>query len=137
MRVISFFCVMALAGIAQAADLTVTITAPAPTGEVRAMLFKDATSFDHRQDPVAAIALAPHDGKISTTISGLPPGIYAVAAFQDLNGNERLDTNLFGAPTEPYGFSNDAAGAMGPPGFDKAAVTVGDSDLAITVHLRR
>ena len=39
-------------------------------------------------------------------------------------------------PTVPYGFSNDAAGSIGPPSFDQAAVLPGEGGLAITIHLR-
>ena len=48
-------------------------------------------------------------------------GHYAVAIFQDLNGNGTLDKNALGIPSEPYGFSNDARGKMGPPKFKDAA----------------
>ena len=42
---------------------------------------------------------------------------------------------LLGLPTERYGFSNDARGRMGPPGFDAAAVPL-DADHSITIRLR-
>ena len=66
---------------------------------------------------------------------GLPAGRYVVKSFADENGNAKLDTNLLGLPTERYGFSNDARGRMGPPGFDAAAVPL-DADHSITIRLR-
>jgi uncharacterized protein (DUF2141 family) len=54
----------------------------------------------------------------------LPPGEYAAVAFQDVNGNGKLDKNLLGMPKEPYGFSNGARGSAGPPKFSAAAVTL-------------
>lgn len=54
----------------------------------------------------------------------LPPGGYAAVAFQDVNGNGKLDKNLLGIPREPYGFSNSARGSAGPPKFSAAAVTL-------------
>ncbi|MDV7400114.1 DUF2141 domain-containing protein, partial [Arthrospira platensis SPKY1] len=45
----------------------------------------------------------------------LPKGAYAVSAFHDINNNGKLDTNPFGIPKEPYGFSNNARGIFGPP----------------------
>jgi uncharacterized protein (DUF2141 family) len=54
----------------------------------------------------------------------LPPGQYAAVAYQDTNGNGKLDKNLFGIPKEPYGFSNGARGSAGPPKFSAAAVTL-------------
>ena len=51
----------------------------------------------------------------------LKDGKYALSVFQDLNMNGELDTNFFGIPTEPYGFSNNAMGTFGPPNFTKAS----------------
>lgn len=48
----------------------------------------------------------------------LPTGQYAVALFQDRNGNGELDTNFFGAPVEPYGFSNNVRPRFSQPGFE-------------------
>jgi uncharacterized protein (DUF2141 family) len=48
-------------------------------------------------------------GKTSATlrIDDLPYGTYAIAIFQDTNGNGKLDTGAFGIPKEPYAFSNN------------------------------
>lgn len=54
----------------------------------------------------------------------LPPGRYAVAVFHDENGNDELDTNLLGIPTEGTGFSSNAQGHFGPPSFQDAAVEI-------------
>lgn len=35
----------------------------------------------------------------------LPEGEYAVAVFQDLNEDGKMNANFFGIPTDPYGFS--------------------------------
>lgn len=46
----------------------------------------------------------------------------AIAVFQDIDGNGKLSKNKMGAPTEPYGFSNNARGFLGPPSFKQAAL---------------
>lgn len=51
--------------------------------------------------------------------SDLPAGTYAVRFFHDANNSGKMETNLFGKPTEGYGFSNNVKGAFGPPPFDK------------------
>ena len=66
---------------------------------------------------------------------GLPKGTYALALFQDLNGNGTLDTGAFGIPQEPTGFSNDAQDVMGPPSFEECSFTV-RGDTTLVVHLR-
>jgi uncharacterized protein (DUF2141 family) len=50
----------------------------------------------------------------------IPAGVYAIACFHDENKNGKLDTGLFGIPTEGTVASNHAKGFMGPPSFDKA-----------------
>jgi uncharacterized protein (DUF2141 family) len=39
-------------------------------------------------------------------------GEYAISLYHDVNGNNKLDTGLYGIPVEGYGFSNHAKGAM-------------------------
>ncbi|MFM9985948.1 MAG: DUF2141 domain-containing protein [Flavobacteriales bacterium] len=36
----------------------------------------------------------------------MPYGMYAIAVFNDMNGNNLLDKNLLGMPAEGYGFSS-------------------------------
>lgn len=50
----------------------------------------------------------------------------AIAVFQDLNGDGKLTKNGFGLPIEPYGFSNNARGLLGPPSFSQAMITIVD-----------
>jgi uncharacterized protein (DUF2141 family) len=70
------------------------------------------------------------------SLGELAPGRYALFAMHDANGNGDLDRNFFGIPTESYGFSNGAAGTVGPPSFDAAAVVVnGDAPSRIVIRL--
>ena len=43
------------------------------------------------------------------------------------------DKNAWGVPTEPYGFSNNAEGFLGPPSFADAAILLDGSDTSITI----
>lgn len=69
----------------------------------------------------------------SIPITGVPPGTYAVMAYQDENENGELDRYFFGPPKENYGFSRDARGKFGPPSFDDAAIQVKDDASGPTV----
>jgi uncharacterized protein (DUF2141 family) len=80
-------------------------------------------------------ARQPGAAKAVLVYRNLPAGPYAVTAFQDQNGNGKLDRNLMGIPTEPYGFSRDAASPMGPPSFPDAVIDL-QADTTITIHLR-
>jgi uncharacterized protein (DUF2141 family) len=47
----------------------------------------------------------------------LPSGTYAISLYHDENGNNKLDTGIFGIPQEKFGFSNNATSFAGPPSF--------------------
>lgn len=68
-------------------------------------------------------------------VPNLPPGKYAVGAFVDRNRNGKLDRNAIGMPTEIFGLSNDARGLFGPPEFAKAAFSLSETPLALTINL--
>jgi uncharacterized protein (DUF2141 family) len=67
----------------------------------------------------------------------LPEGEYAIAAFHDRNDNGKLDTNLMGVPTEPYGFSRHGAATMGPPGWADAKFELPSGGARIGVQLSK
>lgn len=67
--------------------------------------------------------------------AGLPAGDYAVALYQDINANARLDRFLGMVPREPYGFSG-SAGGFGRPSFEHAKVRVPEED-EINIEMRR
>jgi len=75
------------------------------------------------------------EGENVIAVPGVPKGTWAVLAYQDENGNGELDRNLIGIPKENYGFSRDARGRFGPPGFDDAAIEVKDEMTVAAVRL--
>ena len=58
-------------------------------------------------------------GTFSLEIPDLPAGEYAVSCYHDVNGNGILDKNMFGVPTEPYGFSQNARPKFRAPTWDE------------------
>jgi uncharacterized protein (DUF2141 family) len=88
--------------------------------------------FDEAGCPIGARRPAGQAGEFR--FEGLAPGRYAVAVFQDVNGNGELDRRPPGLPTEPYGFSNDV-GRFAPPSFERALVRLDESETAVVVRL--
>jgi outer membrane protein len=103
---------------ASAAELTIGVVNPPATGAVVVLLFNSADTFVDLRDPVKTVTLP--SGGNSARIPDLPAGDYALVAFEDQNGNGRLDRNFVGIPREPLGFSNGYR-AKGPPAFSRAA----------------
>ena len=136
-KLIPALCLGALLSpLAMAADLTVTVVGvQSNDGQVRVALYDDAHQFP--QGTIFAGQIVPAaKGTVQVQFKNVAPGRYALSAFQDVNSNQRLDSNMMGMPTEPYGFSRDAHGDMGPPNFDAAVFTVGADKLALTIHLQ-
>ena len=94
-----------------------------------------SATFPAAEGAVAGIEQRAHIGTLRVVLRDLPPGRYAVSAFHDENDNGELDTNLVGIPSEGYGFANDPGAAFGPPDFEAAAVTVGDTSEAAVLTL--
>ena len=84
--------------------------------------------------PVANLAV-PASGPVVARFENLPAGDYAVKSFHDLNGDGEMTTNPFGMPTEPYAFSNNAVGNMGPARWDRAHFRV-SGETAQTISIR-
>jgi uncharacterized protein (DUF2141 family) len=69
------------------------------------------------------------------TFDELPPGIYSIAVYHDINKNNVLDKNLLGIPTEIYGFSNNARRTFSAPSFQEAMVIL-NKDMKIAIQLK-
>jgi uncharacterized protein (DUF2141 family) len=121
-----------------AGELRVEISnAQSDTGKVYFALFDSAAGYDGGRPHAKAVSRI-GDDRPFVVFTDLSPGDYAVTVFQDRNANRRLDTNLLGIPTEPYGFSRNAMGRMGRPDFAAAAVRLpaAEDNLVIDIELR-
>ena len=120
---------------AHAADLHVLIDGVATgDGTVEVALFDGDQDFPDRH--VRGISVPAAVRAVTVVFAGVPPGRYALSAYQDRNGNGKLDRSFTGRPKEPYGFSRDARGVFGPPTFAEAAfdVTTGDTTIQFKIQ---
>lgn len=121
---------------AWAAALTIEVTGIVQVaGEVLVSL---CAAAEYANPPCALKALAPvQGGTVQVAFAAVPEGRYAVLVFQDLDGDRILRRGLFGLPSEPVGFGNDAPIRRGPPAFEDAAIDVAAAGAAtIAVRLR-
>lgn len=112
----------------------VVMGARSDDGTVRCGLFASAAEFP--KAPAAKVSASIRGGQAECAFPARPAGRYAVAAFHDENGNEKLDTNLLGAPKEGLAFSNDVRPKLGPPKFDAIAFSHDGTISRLTIHLR-
>jgi uncharacterized protein (DUF2141 family) len=120
-----------------ASRLTVTITGlRSDEGRVLCGLFSGEKSFDQKKDPFRAARLECKGGSCRCVFADVPHGEYAIAVFHDLNENRRLDTNVVGIPSEPYGFSRNASSPFGPPGYEDAKFQVRGPEMHLSIRVR-
>lgn len=121
---------------ALAADLTIAFPAAAPQGQILVALFDSEASYGGQGQPVRHAVIDAARGDARAVFDGLPDGDYAIRVFHDLNGDGRMNTNPFGMPVEPYAFSNNAVGAMGPATWAQARFTVSGDAPVQTIDLK-
>ncbi len=127
----SLAALLLTAGTARAASVVVTVDGIVP-GQSRVFVSLCASGLGPSDCQGGQLAMAVASA-MTFTFTTVDPGAYAVAAFQDLNGNGLLDRSTHGLPLEPYGFSNNA-GRSSVPRFERAAVQV-ERDTVVAVHL--
>lgn len=113
--------------------VVLTFETGARTGAVMIALYDSEAGYEG--GPAVARAAIPASGPVVARFENLPAGDYAVKAFHDLDGDGEMDTNPFGLPTEPYAFSNNAVGNMGPARWDRAHFAV-SGETAQTIVIR-
>jgi uncharacterized protein (DUF2141 family) len=86
--------------------------------------------FDEKEKIIIQEIGTIENNKSAFSIPDLKPGKYAVRYYHDENQNGKMETNVFGKPTEGYGFSNNVTGKFGPPPFEKWLFLI-DSDKKI------
>lgn len=108
---------------------------PSVQGQLYVELYDRSTYFDYQQ--VLNEQIVPVTGREQrVTLEHVPAGHYLAVASHDANGNDTLDTGLFGIPLEAYGFSRGARGALGPPEFEAGAFDFDGTRAVVEVDLR-
>lgn len=122
-------------GISGAANITVTLSGiTAIKGNVQAGLYNTETDYKNGGS-VRGAKVDVTSNTVTITYSGLPDGEYAIKLFHDVDGDGKMNANLFGMPTEPFAFSNNAVGNMGPAKWEAAKFTITNGDNSHTMKL--
>ncbi len=91
-------------------------------GKVKIAIFTDTKTFPQPDGASQVFNLNPDRAQLELPINAEPP--FAVAVYQDINGDGVLSRNRLGIPLEPFAFSNNAMGKRGPPTFDEAKIEI-------------
>ena len=118
------------------ATLTVHVQNVAEGGTVRLGLYDRAGYPDDNSKPVASADVKAVAGETVVVLRDLPPGVYAIETYQDVNDNDQMDTTWLGLPLEPYGFSRDAHPVLSKPSFSKVKFTLVTGEQSQILHLQ-
>lgn len=105
-------------------------------GTVKIALVNSKESYDSNENIFRGAKEKIVNGEVRFTFEDVPFGAYAVKVFHDENNNDDLDTNLFGAPKEPYGFSNNVRGKFGPPSYEKAQFDFQQDEMIVNIEVK-
>lgn len=111
--------------VANIATLEINFINVAPAeGQIMLVLFDSKEAYDSGAGPVRAIAVDVTGTTATATITNVLHGRYRFKIVHDLNGDGTMNTNPFGMPIEPFAFSNNAAGNMGPATWEAAVFDI-------------
>ena len=97
-------------------------------------VYKKCVPFPDDKAAISYLTVNPTGNKAIAEFD-IPDGEYAVAIFQDINKNGKLDTGWFGIPKEPYCFSNNFKPIMSAPKFEDCSFVIKDSPKNLEIKL--
>lgn len=92
-------------------------------GQIAAALYQNQDDYQNQANHLGT-RVGVTGQQVEIVFPAVPAGEYAIRLFHDVNNNQTLDKSSFGIPNEPYAFSNNARGAMGPATWESAKFRV-------------
>jgi uncharacterized protein (DUF2141 family) len=106
------------------------------SGYARVALFNREAGFPEQESAALRTVVLPiKDGRVQVSFDDIPFADYAVSMYHDENGDKKLNKNLFGAPKEGYGVSNNVRHSMRAPRFDEARFRIDTASHAVTIKV--
>ena len=115
---------------ANASNITFEISGVQAKGKLYVQLFKGEENYQQGKAHNATIVVA-KEGITKVSFADVDQGEYALRFFHDQDDNGEMATNLFGMPTEGYGFSNNAKPNYGPVDYSEIKFEVGKDQQVV------
>ena len=123
--------------------LTIEVTSEHKDGTVLMAVYNKKEYFgktkaNQKTDPTHILSgakglISDYKGKVTFD---LPFGKYVVAGIHDLDNNGVLTGNFLGIPKEPFGFSNNKRGNLGPPKWEDVLFDFNEENKNILINLK-
>ncbi|CAH0994075.1 hypothetical protein EMA8858_00182 [Emticicia aquatica] len=106
------------------------------TSVIRIAFYKKENQFPDEKKFAFAKEFKPNKiGEATLSLTDIPTGEYALAVYQDLNGNKQLDTNIIGFPKEPFGFSQNVRPKFSAPDYDECKISYNANNTSFIIKL--
>ena len=139
---IFIFCLV-ISNFSKAEILTVEVTSEYKDGPVLLAVYDKKEYFgktkaNQKTNPKHILLgakglISNYKGKVTFD---LPYGKYVVAGIHDLDNNGVLTGNFLGMPKEPFGFSNNKRGNLGPPKWKDVLIEFNEENQKILINLK-
>jgi uncharacterized protein (DUF2141 family) len=131
------FCAGPALAAGPTAALTIRVENVLPAGGILRLGLYDQGSYPNdASTPTASADVPAVAGETVVRLHDIPPGVYAIQAYQDVNANDRMDTSWIGLPLEPFGFSQDATPFLSKPSFGQVKITLVAGENSQILHLQ-
>lgn len=118
-------------------QIRVTVNGVKSGGVLNVELYHDPDYFLFKKGRSRKVRTPAIKGQQKVCMNLIQSGTYAVAAYQDIDGNRKLRKQWNQLPLEPFGLSNNPVQRFGFPRFSDSAFTTGRSGADITIDLKQ
>ena len=134
--VLFFIIYCAAASYAQNVRITIEVTnAIVNDGIVHVAIFFNADEY-RREIPSIGLQIESTSTVVSREVT-LPVGEYLISAYQDSNGNNRMDYRVFGIPRELVAMTNYFGRGFPSRNFNRQKIPVTESTSKVSIALFR
>lgn len=98
--------------------------------------YKAENNFPQQGEHAFNKAFTPNKtGEFRVSWEDIETGEYAVAIYQDLDGDEEMKTSMFGYPKEPFAFTQNFKPKMSKPKFEQCKINFSEIENIFEVTL--
>jgi hypothetical protein len=98
-------------------------------------LYGTKNEFPEPDKQLKEYRFTPKSKTLKAVISDQPFGRYAIAIYQDVNSDGKIDKNVLGIPTEGYAFSNNIKPKVKAPNFDECSFDYNKKHCSISMKM--
>ena len=120
---------------AHADVIRIHVAVPSNQGTIGFGAFVSQAAFD-AQEFISGVRVPASAGPMILILRDLAPGTYGIVGYHDVNANGQLDQNIFGIPTEPFGFANNPALGLSGPRFSQFSVQFDGTPMDLHIQLK-